>query len=81
MAQNLCSSIYMCSSEWKIDRKICSIPVDNCKTNDVMVGMLKEELLGNFLIGGDLFHVRCAAHILNLVVQDGLKVLGDAVEN
>jgi len=77
--QNLCSSIYKCLLDWNIDRKISSITLDNCKTNDVMVGML-EELLGNLLLGSDLVHVGCVAHILNLVDQDGLKVMGDAVE-
>ncbi|XP_031282595.1 zinc finger BED domain-containing protein RICESLEEPER 1-like [Pistacia vera] len=50
------------------------ISVDNATSNDVAIRVLKQ----NFTItrqlscGGKMFHVRCCAHILNLMVQDGL---------
>uniref|UniRef100_A0A5B6ZS64 Putative zinc finger BED domain-containing protein RICESLEEPER 2-like isoform X2 n=1 Tax=Davidia involucrata TaxID=16924 RepID=A0A5B6ZS64_DAVIN len=63
--------------EWNIDRKLFSIVVDNATSNDVMVRLLKTWLCDKSLLylDGDLFHVRCSAHILSLIVQDGLKVI------
>lgn len=64
--------------EWNIDKKIFSMVVDNASANDVMVKHLRSWLCDKSLLslGGEMFHVRCSAHILNLVVQDGLKVIG-----
>ena len=64
--------------EWNIDKKLTSVVVDNASSNDSMVKCLKSWLLDKSLLnlGGDLFHVRCSAHILNLIVQDGLAIVG-----
>ncbi|KAI5668455.1 hypothetical protein M9H77_18308 [Catharanthus roseus] len=52
--------------------------VDNASSNDSMVRHLKPWLVEKacLLLGGDLFHVHCSAHVLNLIVQDGLAVFG-----
>ena len=46
-----------------------------------MANFLKEHLgLSNsLLLDGEFFHIRCSAHILNLIVQYGLKVVSDAL--
>ena len=67
--------------DWGIERKIFSITLDNASSNDNMQNMLKEHLClsNSLLLNGEFFHIRYSAHILNLIVQDGLKVANDAL--
>lgn len=70
-----------CLIDWNLDRKISCLTVDNCTTNDAMVEILLEKLDSSTLIdNGNLFHMRCAAHILNIIVKDGLDVIKVGVE-
>ncbi|XP_010253170.1 PREDICTED: zinc finger BED domain-containing protein RICESLEEPER 2-like isoform X2 [Nelumbo nucifera] len=59
---------------WNLDKKICSITVTNASNNDIMVRELRNKLCSQSLLplDGEVFHVRCIAHTLNLTVQDGL---------
>ncbi|KAL2934009.1 putative AC transposase [Bienertia sinuspersici] len=63
--------------QWGIEKRIASITLDNASSNDSMVETLKYDL--DLVSNGDYFHVRCCAHILNLIVQEGLKEIDDAV--
>ena len=65
-----------------MDRKISTITVDNCSSNDGMIDILREKLSLNksLLLNGKVFHMRCAAHILNLVVKEGLYVIRVEIE-
>jgi hypothetical protein len=69
--------------EWNLDRKLFSFVLDNSSVNDVVVRDLLAALLPKKVLhlNGDLFHVRCAAHILNLIVQDGLKSIQSVIKN
>ncbi|XP_058777231.1 zinc finger BED domain-containing protein RICESLEEPER 2-like isoform X2 [Vicia villosa] len=60
--------------DWGI-RNVSTITVDNATANDVAVTYLKKKIANmNGLMGdGECFHMRCSAHILNLVVNEGLK--------
>nr|XP_023922906.1 zinc finger BED domain-containing protein RICESLEEPER 2-like [Quercus suber] len=70
-----------CLSDWNIDLKSSAITVDNASNNDGMMKLVSDKLQASSLIlGVKLLHVRCAAHILNLVVQEGLNVIGDGIE-
>ena len=57
--------------------------VDNASYNDVATRLLKDNLSykHNLALGGKLFHIRCCAHILNLLVQDGLFEIGDIIKS
>jgi hypothetical protein len=68
--------------DWGIDNKICSITLDNACVNDLLVSYIKSNLIGRRLLAGnfDIFHHRCAAHALNLIVQGGLKASCAAID-
>lgn len=55
--------------------------LDNCSTNDAMIDVLQEKFdPDSLLLDGEFLHVRCSAHILNLIVQDGLDVISGGIE-
>ncbi|GJW06696.1 zinc finger BED domain-containing protein RICESLEEPER 2-like protein, partial [Tanacetum coccineum] len=75
--------LFKCLKEWNFKMKVATLTVYNAKTNDVVAKKLRENLnlQGKLAIGGKLFHVRCCAHILNLLVQDGLSEIGNIIHN
>lgn len=68
--------------EWGL-RNVSTITVDNASSNDVAVAYLKKRVhIKNGLMGeADFFHMRCCAHILNLIVNDGLKEQDSSVSS
>ena len=66
----LSEKIYTFLTDWGIERKLFSLTLDNASSNDCFVELLKSQLnLKNALLrDGEFFHVRCCAHILNLIV-------------
>ncbi|XP_061349869.1 zinc finger BED domain-containing protein RICESLEEPER 2-like [Gastrolobium bilobum] len=76
-------AIFKCLQLWGIENKIFSVSVDNAAYNDVCIRNLKSTLARNtnLVLGGQLFHVRCCAHILNLLVQHGLSQIKGIIEN
>ncbi|KAH9698718.1 BED-type domain-containing protein [Citrus sinensis] len=63
------------------NRRISVVTLDNCSTNDAMVDRLMGLIpVDSMLMGGDFFHKRCMAHILNLIVKEGMKVIEEWIK-
>ncbi|XP_061340947.1 zinc finger BED domain-containing protein RICESLEEPER 2-like [Gastrolobium bilobum] len=75
------AAIFDCLKQWGIEKKVFSITLDNAAVNDNMQLILLNHLLlqNTLLCDGEYFHIRCSAHILNLIVQEGLKVAAEAL--
>ncbi|XP_028768435.1 zinc finger BED domain-containing protein RICESLEEPER 2-like [Neltuma alba] len=75
-------TIERCLSDWGI-QNVFTITMDNATSNDSALTYLKRRLKNwkGLVCGGDYLQIRCCAHILNLVVNDGLKELKDAFES
>ncbi|KAL3646044.1 hypothetical protein CASFOL_011224 [Castilleja foliolosa] len=70
-----------CLSDWGIQR-VFSITVDNASANDKAIEYMKRRFKarGTLLLDGVHLHMRCACHIINLVVEDGIKDLLPSIE-
>ena len=67
--------------EWNIDRKICTVTMDNCNTNDAVINIIIDKLQRSSLVmHGSMLHMHNAAHVLNLIIKDGLGVIGPCIE-
>ncbi|KAG8379185.1 hypothetical protein BUALT_Bualt07G0062000 [Buddleja alternifolia] len=80
-ADVLCDLLADALMDWNIDRKVSTITVDNCTTNDAMLRRLLDRLsMKDMLLDGKVLHMRCCAHILNLIVKDGLETISNTIE-
>lgn len=66
---------------WGIEN-VFAITVDNATSNDSALAALKSVLKHwNALVcDGEYLHLRCCAHILNLIVTEGLKDVHESIE-
>ncbi|XP_050374564.1 zinc finger BED domain-containing protein RICESLEEPER 2-like [Argentina anserina] len=74
--------IESCLLQWGIS-KVLTITVDNATTNKCAIEYVRSKLnrreKSEAVLGGKYMHVRCTAHITNLIVGSGLKRLNKAV--
>lgn len=75
IGKNLVKSL----AEWGLDR-VMTVTVDNASANDGGVSYLQRHLRRTNILLGKYLHMRCAAHIINLIVRDGLKELDLSVK-
>ncbi|KAL1112855.1 hypothetical protein V6Z11_D02G153700 [Gossypium hirsutum] len=73
--------IEKCLLNWRID-KLFTVTVDNASSNDVAIGYLRKKFnpRGGLVQNGKYLHMRCMAHIVNLIVVEGLKEMNKFVE-
>lgn len=76
-------AVFDCLAEWKIEDKVITITLDNASNNDTAVRSLKAKLAArrSSVYIAKYFHVRCCAHIVNLVVNDGIAPLAHLIKN
>ena len=75
--------IEQCLVEWGIEKVMC-ISVDNASANKVAIEYVVRKMQkwpnSKVIMNGKFMHVRCLAHIINLVVKHGLKRLDTSVD-
>jgi hypothetical protein len=65
---------------WKLDRKVFTLTLDNCSTNDNAVSLQRINFGRELIFFGKFMLMRCTAHILNILVQDGMSVIQATVK-
>ncbi|XP_075675236.1 zinc finger BED domain-containing protein RICESLEEPER 2-like [Castanea sativa] len=74
-------AIFKSLLDWGLENKVCTITLDNANNNGAAVRILKDVIKRKLMLGGKIFHVHCCAHIINLLVQDGLSEIETVIEN
>ncbi|XP_010239410.1 zinc finger BED domain-containing protein RICESLEEPER 2 [Brachypodium distachyon] len=68
-------AIVSCLTEWGIRNKIFTMTLDNANNNTTACEEFVKYHKNELLLEGQNLHVRCCAHILNILVQDGMKII------
>ncbi|XP_020229505.1 zinc finger BED domain-containing protein RICESLEEPER 2 [Cajanus cajan] len=78
--KTMAKKVEHCLSKWGLNR-VLTLTVDNASSNDVGIQYLKKRLISwnSLVMKGDYIHMRCCAHILNLIVKEGFKDNIDAI--
>ncbi|KAL1175392.1 hypothetical protein V6Z11_A04G086400 [Gossypium hirsutum] len=71
--ESIAQALEKCLRDWGIE-KVFAITIDNTSSNNVAVDYLRKKLVHRkaCVANGKFIHMRCAAHIINLIVQEGV---------
>ncbi|XP_028126932.1 zinc finger BED domain-containing protein RICESLEEPER 2-like [Camellia sinensis] len=73
-------AVESCFVDWGIE-KIGTITLNNASANDVAIAYAKRKFSKNsdsLILRDEYLHMRCCAHIINLIVKDGLSEIKDS---
>ncbi|RZC76944.1 hypothetical protein C5167_001066 [Papaver somniferum] len=72
--ENLSAKLFAMIEDWGIEDKVSNITLDNAANNGACAKIMQSRLVAKKILfnKGQYFHVRCCAHILSLIVKDGL---------
>ena len=70
-----------CLLEWGVDR-IFTITVDNASSNNGAINYIKDlsKTWEGTILQHEFIHMRCCAHIVNLIVKSGLEVTNESID-
>uniref|UniRef100_A0A8R7Q5B9 BED-type domain-containing protein n=1 Tax=Triticum urartu TaxID=4572 RepID=A0A8R7Q5B9_TRIUA len=72
-------NLVRCLTEWGLER-VMTVTIDNATNNDGGISYLRRQLNKTNIANGKFLHMRCAAHIVNLIVQNGIKEVDVSVK-
>ncbi|XP_019151895.1 PREDICTED: zinc finger BED domain-containing protein RICESLEEPER 2-like [Ipomoea nil] len=77
----IAKALESCLLDWGI-KNVFTVTIDNASSNDTALGFFKNKLVSSdgSSVRVQYMHMRCIAHVLNLVVQDGLRYAGPSVK-
>ena len=57
--------LYEVLQDLQIEKKVSTVTLDNCTTNDNLMSYMQDKLpLPSLMLNGTLLHMRCAAHMI-----------------
>ena len=73
-------AVESCLLKWGIDQ-LFTITTDNSSSKEVAIDYVKKKTKerDSSILGGEFMHMHCCAHILNLIVQSGLKSIHESI--
>lgn len=65
--------------EWELTEQLFTLTLDNANVNNKAVKDIRDALGVGMFFKGEHLHVKCAVHVLNIMVQAGVKVISNAI--